>query len=160
MKIQPISLANANKFVIENHRHHNAVQGHKFSISAVQGEEIIGVAIVGRPVSRYMDDGKTLEVLRLCTDGTQNACSFLYGRCARIARDMGYERIITYILESESGTSLKASGWICESEKCGGGSWDCKARPRNVVDVTLFGEVVKYPTASKKRYTLNLTRNK
>lgn len=158
MTIRPISLADANRYVMTNHRHHTKVRGHKFSICAVQGDTICGVAIVGRPVSRYMDDGKTLEVLRLCTDGTHNACSLLYGRCARIAKEMGYEKIITYILETESGTSLKASGWVCENENCGGGSWDCKSRPRDVIDVTLFGEEVKYPTAVKKRWSVTFNR--
>lgn len=68
----------------------------------------------GNPVGRNIDDGMTLEVSRLCTDGTKNACSMLYGASARVAKEMGYRKIITYILSSESGTSLKASGWICE----------------------------------------------
>ena len=78
------------------------------------------VAIVGRPLSRHLDDGKTLEILRCCTDGTHNACSILYGRAARIAKLMGYERIITYILESESGSSLLASGYTLTNAECGG----------------------------------------
>ena len=74
---------------------------------------LAGVAIVGRPVSRYLDDGKTLEVNRLCTDGTKNACSFLYAAAARAARAMGYQRIITYTLDTEGGASLRAAGWCC-----------------------------------------------
>jgi len=152
MKIKPISLAEANRYVIENHRHHTKAQAHKFSICVMDDERICGVAIIGRPVSRYLDNGQTLEVLRLCTDGTANACSMLYGRAARIAKEMGYERIITYILQSEYGSSLKASGWVCEEENAGGGEWSCPSRPRERVEITLFGEIVKYPTERKKRY--------
>ena len=120
----PISLKEANEFVEAHHRHHHKVVGHKFSIAASDGNKIVGVAIVGRPVSRILDDGKTLEVTRLCTDGTYNACSFLYSRAAKIAKEMGYHKIITYILESELGTSLKASGWHLEKDNAGGGDWN------------------------------------
>lgn len=139
MTIKPISLKEANLFVEKYHRHHSAVQGHKFSISIYDNEKLCGVAIVGHPQGRYLDDGMTLEVLRLCTDGTENACSALYGRCARIAKDMGYSKIITYILESENGISLKASGWICESEKCGGLSWNGRNRDSDkYIQLSLF----------------------
>lgn len=84
LSIIPISLKEANNFVEELHRHHSKVQGHKFSIGCKDGDKLVGVCIVGRPVSRYLDDGNTLEVTRLCTDGTYNACSILYGRAARI----------------------------------------------------------------------------
>ena len=99
---------------------------------------ICGVVQVGRPVSRVLDDGKTLEVVRLCTDGTKNACSFLYSRAARIAKELGYSKIITYILETESGDSLAASGWLLEDAKCGGGNWSCKSRPRNTTAPQCF----------------------
>ena len=90
LDICPISLAEANTFVLEHHRHHKPVVGHKFSIGCTDGEKIVGVAIVGRPVSRYMDDGWTLEVNRCCTDGTRNVCSMLYAAAWRAARAMGY----------------------------------------------------------------------
>ena len=83
---------------------------------------MIGCAVCGRPVSRYLDDGITCEINRLCTDGTRNACSMLYGACCRVAKEMGYKKIITYILESENGSSLKASGFVCEG-KAGGIHW-------------------------------------
>lgn len=120
LKIRPISLKDANSFVEQNHRHHSPVQGHKFSIAAYNGEILVGVCIVGRPVCRHLDDGNTLEVTRLCTDGTKNACSILYARAAKIAKEMGYIKIITYTLESESGVSLKASGWTMEKQDAGG----------------------------------------
>lgn len=154
--IRPISLKDANRFIVENHRHHDKVQGHKFSEAAYRDGELVGVAVVGRPVSRYLDDGLSLEVTRLCTDGTRNACSALYGRCARIAKEMGYRRIITYILESEGGASLRASGWRCDLETAGGGEWTCPSRPRETIETTLFGEVRKYPTEKKQRWIKDL----
>lgn len=122
LHIRPISLKEANSFVSSHHRHHKATVGHKFSVACVDGERLCGVAICGRPISRYLDNGEVLEISRLCTDGTYNACSKLYGACAKIAKDMGYKKIITYILESENGTSLRASNFICEGE-AGGEMW-------------------------------------
>ena len=128
LELVPITLKEANFFVEQHHRHHKPVTGHKFSIAASDGEKIVGVAIVGRPVSRYLDDGWTLEVNRLCTDGTKNACSFLYSAAWRAAKNMGYKKLITYILQSENGASLKASGWKCVGE-AGGKRWTGKRRP-------------------------------
>lgn len=106
------------------------MQGCKFCVGAVdEGDRLLGVAVVGRPVSRCLDNGLTAEVTRLCTDGHRNVCSFLYAACARIARCMGYKKIVTYILESENGTSLRASGWNCAG-LCGGGDWNASGRPR------------------------------
>lgn len=158
MKAVSLSLKEANAYVAQNHRHHSPVRGDKFRVGCEENGNLVGVANVGRPLSRYLDDGKTLEVLRLCTDGTKNACSFLYSRCARIAKELGYEKIITYILESENGSSLKASGWFCEETNCGGGHWNCPSRPRNtgtIVQQTLFGEVVvkkENPICAKQRW--------
>ena len=125
----PVDLDEANAFVAQHHRHHGEVVGHKFSLGAVAGEKVVGVAIVGRPVARGRDDGMTLEVTRLCTDGTRNACSFLYGAAARACFALGYQRLGTYILASESGASLKASGWRLIGE-VRGRSWSCQSRPR------------------------------
>ena len=122
MKIIPRTLTAANEYVTENHRHHKAVRGCKFCIGCEDSEQLIGVAICGRPVSRYYDDGKTLEINRLCTNGTRNACSKLYGACVRIAREMGYTKVITYILASENGASLKAANFVCEG-KAGKPMW-------------------------------------
>lgn len=114
LRIAPISIRDANAFVEEHHRHHGKKTGCRFAISCVSGGVLHGVAICSNPVARNADDGLTLEVSRCCTDGTRNACSILYSACARIARAMGFRKIQTYILESETGTSLKASGWINE----------------------------------------------
>ena len=136
----PIALAEANAFVAEHHRHHKPVVGHKFSIGAAMGEKIVGVVIVGRPVARMRDDGMTLEVTRLCTDGTRNACSFLYGAAARACFALGYRRIGTYILATEPGTSLTGAGWRLVGER-GGGSWHTPNSGRPRVD--------KHPTQRK-----------
>jgi hypothetical protein len=125
----PVGLDEANAFVAEHHRHHRPVVGHKFSMGAASGGKIVGVVIVGRPVSRMRDDGMTLEVTRLCTDGTRNACSFLYGAAARATFALGYNRIGTYILQSEPGTTLYAAGWKCLGQR-GGGSWSRPSRPQ------------------------------
>ena len=129
LEIIPTTYKEACKFVNDNHRHHKAPVGHKFSIAAWDGEKIVGVAMVGRPVSRHLDNGLTLEVNRLCTDGTRNACSFLYAASWRAAKALGYKKIITYILESESGASLRAANWKCIGE-AGGLKWTGKRRPQ------------------------------
>lgn len=129
LEIVPISFAEAKAFVAKYHRHHKPPIGHKFSIGCANSEGIVGVAIIGRPVSRMLNDTWTLEVTRCCTDGTKNACSMLYAAAWRASRALGYRKLVTYILENEKGTSLRAAGWKCVG-KCGGGSWSCKSRPR------------------------------
>lgn len=124
-----VTLADANAFVARLHRHHKPVVGHKFSLGATDDDALVGVAIVGRPVARMRDDGDTLEVTRLCTDGTRNACSFLYGACARAAFALGFHRIGTYTLPDEGGASLRATGWKLLGER-GGGSWSRASRER------------------------------
>jgi hypothetical protein len=124
-----IGLDEANAFVEKHHRHHKPVVGHLFSIGACVGDDIVGVVIVGRPVARLRDDGLTAEVTRLCTDGTRNACSFLYGAAAKAAFALGFMRIGTYILADEPGTSLMGTGWKLIGER-GGGSWSVPSRPR------------------------------
>jgi hypothetical protein len=124
-----IGLDEANAFVSQHHRHHQPVVGHLFSLGAALGDKIVGVAIIGRPVARMRDDGMTAEVTRLCTDGTRNACSFLYGAAARAAFALGFKRIGTYILASENGVTLNASGWRLIGETPGR-SWSVPSRPR------------------------------
>ena len=131
LEITPIALDEANAFVSKHHRHHRPVVGHKFAlaVSDVDADVVHGVAIVGRPVARLLDNGWTLEVNRLCTDGTRNACSMLYGSAWRAARALGYRRLITYTLPEEGGASLRGSGWRLVGQ-AGGGSWQRKTRPR------------------------------
>jgi hypothetical protein len=141
MKIVPINLDEANAFVREHHRHNQPVPGAKFCVAVAIDEKVVGVAIVGRPVARMVDDGWTLEVNRTCTDGTKNANSMLYGACRRVAFGLGYRKLITYTLPTESGSSLVAAGWKCLGE-AGGGSWSCPSRPR----------VDKHPLQAKLRW--------
>jgi len=129
LQIVPIEFSEACAFIRTHHRHHRPPQGHKFSIGVAEGDKIVGVAVVGRPVARRLDNGWTLEVTRLCTDGTLNACSKLYSACWRATREMGYRELITYILDTEKGGSLRAAGWTCLG-KAGGMSWNVPSRPR------------------------------
>ncbi|GGD06187.1 XF1762 family protein [Enterococcus wangshanyuanii] len=145
MKARPIELKEANAYVAKLHRHHPPVYRDKFRLAAIDDNKIVGVIQAARPVSRGLDDGKTIEVVRCCTDGTYNACSFLYSRIARIAKQMGYDRIITYILDSETGSSLKASGWQLDGH-VKGRSWDTPTRRR----------VDKAPTCDKQRWIKQL----
>lgn len=149
----PMELKDAQNYINTYHRHHQAVHRDKFRIAAMEDGKIVGVVQVGRPVSRVLDDGNTLEVLRLCSDGTKNVCSFLYSKAAKVAKEMGYKKIITYILESEPGTSLKASGWHCEATHVGGSDWNVPSRPREVIasQLSLFPEKPKYPVDEKKQ---------
>jgi hypothetical protein len=102
------------------HRHHKKVQGHRFSLGVMDGLDLVGACSVGRPVARMCEQYHTAEVTRLVTDGTKNACSILYAAAARACAAMGFRKIQTYILESEPGTSLKASGWTMEAVTTGG----------------------------------------
>ena len=111
LEIRPIKLKDANAYVGQHHRHNMPTNGHKWSLAVYDGERLCGVAIAGQPVARNLDDGLTIEIRRVCTDGTFNACSKLYGACARVAKEMGYRRVVTYTLETESGASLRASGY-------------------------------------------------
>lgn len=108
------TLAEANAFVGILHRHHKPATGHRWSLGCTLDGKLVGVCIVGRPVARKTDQYAVAEVLRLCTDGTRNACSFLYARAARAAEALGYWKIQTFILEEESGVSLRAAAWECE----------------------------------------------
>lgn len=119
LTLAPCSLEEANAFVTSLHRHHPPVVGHKFSLGAMRDGALVGVAIVGRPIARLRDDGATLEVTRLCTDGTKNACSFLYGAAARACFALGYSRIGTYTMPDEGGASLRAAGWKLIAETPG-----------------------------------------
>ena len=125
LEIKPCDFSTAKQFVQINHRHNKPPAGHKFSIACYDGDKLCGVCMVGRPVSRYLDDGETLEINRCCTDGTKNACTMLYGAAIRAAKALGYKRIFTYTRQSEPGTSLKASNWIYDGE-AGGTHWTGK----------------------------------
>lgn len=152
LQLVPITQEDAFKYVQRHHRHHKAPTGSIFQIAASDGEKIVGVITVGRPLSKYLDkgmgDGFTAEVNRLCTDGTKNCCSFLYAAAWRVARNLGYKRLITYILASESGGSLEASGWK-KLYQTRGGKWDSKKRPR----------IDKHPTEPKIMFEMDRSRH-
>jgi hypothetical protein len=146
LEIVPCTIQDAKAFVNEHHRHHRcgAKQTGLFAVAVAAGCEVVGVAIVGRPVARGAQDGFCAEVTRLCVlDGHKNACSMLYAACWRAARAIGYRKLITYILDTEPGTSLRAAGWRCVGE-VRGRSWSCEARPR----------IDKHPTQGKLRWEM------
>lgn len=145
----PITLKDACAFINKHHRHHVAPQGHKFSLAIGDGQDVIGVAIAGRPVSRYQDDGMTLEITRCCVKTqyrNRHVCSQLYAAVRRIAKEMGYHRVITYTLESESGGSLKACGFHLKGIS-DGGSWNSRSRKR----------VDKHPVGEKKVWEMQIS---
>ena len=141
VNVCPISFREAREFVRVYHRHHPPPRGCLFCVAAEDNGKIVGVAVVGRPVARMLQDGYTAEVTRLATDGTRNACSLLYGAAWRAARAIGYRRLVTYTLPEEGGASLRAAGWRLIGQ-AGGGSWSRSGRPR--VDVA--------PTQTKIRW--------
>jgi len=123
LRVVQMELKELNEFVSTHHRHHKPVVGHRFSIGvADKGGKVVGGCSVGRPVARKVNSKEVLEVTRLVTDGTKNACSLLYAAAARAGKALGYKKIQTYILESEDGVSLKAAGWENEGI-AGGGQW-------------------------------------
>lgn len=130
LTLRPITLKEAKEYITTHHRHHKPPVGWKFGVAVEEDGAIVGVAVAGRPVARMIDQERTLEVMRVATDGSKNACSMLYGAIRRAAKALGYDRLITYTLESEPGTSLKASGWNAV-KKTTGGAWSCPSRPRN-----------------------------
>jgi hypothetical protein len=130
LTIVPLKRAEAQEFIRLHHRHHKPAVGDVFRLGVVdEAGEVRGVAMVGRPVARHLDDGWTLEVNRVATDGCANACSALYGAAWRAAKALGYRKLITYTLPSEGGASLRGAGWRPIGE-AGGGKWSCESRPR------------------------------
>ena len=132
LHLVPVSLAQANEHVAAWHRHSRPVVGAKFCVGAADDEGVLrAIAIVGRPVARHFDDGLTLEVTRVASDGTRNANSLLYGACARAAFGMGYYRIVTYTLVGESCSSLRGAGWKVIASRPGRKGWSTPSRPRD-----------------------------
>jgi hypothetical protein len=132
--IVPVEWGEVRRFVVLYHRHSDPPISHKFSIGLRDDAtgELIGVAIAGRPVSRHLDDGMTIELTRVTTTGERNACSRLYGAACRAAFAIGYRRVITYTLASESGSSLRGAGFeidhaYADATRIG---WNRSSRPR------------------------------
>jgi hypothetical protein len=149
LEVVPITLTAAKAYIAEHHRHHKPPAGGLFAVSAVEDGKVVGIAVVSRPVARMLQDGRTAEVTRLCTDGSPNACSMLYAACWRAAKAMGYRRLLTYILHTEPGTSLKAAGWRLTGI-VKGRSWDTPSRRRTD----------KHPTIDKQRWEAGVLEQK
>lgn len=133
LELQPMTYPDACEFIVRHHSHHLPPQGWKFGIGVNGGECVVGVVTIGRPVSRRLDDGWTLEVTRCCTDGTKHVASMLYGAAWRATKALGYRRLITYTLQSEPGTSLRAAGWkVLYETAARPKGWDVPSRPRTV----------------------------
>lgn len=130
LQLVPVTLDEACRFVAMWHRHHRPPVGHKFSIGVADDTVLVGVAIVGRPVARHYNDGRTLEVNRTCTDGTRNANSMLYAAAWQAAKALGYRRLITYTQAGESGASLNGAGWKLVAHRPARAGWDAPSRPR------------------------------
>lgn len=139
-ELVPVTLGAARAFVGEHHRHNRPPQGWLFGVGIAVDGDLRGVAIAGRPIARRLQDGRTVEITRVCTLGDRNASSRLYGAVCRAAAALGYRVAITYTLESEPGSSLEASGFRREERHQGGGraSWANRRRPRH--DVDLWGD--------------------
>lgn len=139
LEVTPITFEEANAFVAAYHRHHKPIQGCKFCVAVSDNTEVVGVAIIGRPVARRLDDGWTLEVNRCCTNGAKNACSMLYSAAWKAAKALGYRRLITYTMPEEGGASLRAANWKCLGLR-GGGNWNVQSRPRIDTAALLQGQ--------------------
>jgi hypothetical protein len=137
LELQPITYPEACAFIRQYHRHHLPSTGWKFGIAVNDGEKVVGVVTIGRPVSRMLDDGWCLEVTRCCADGTRHVASMLYAAAWRATKALGYKRLVTYTLIEEAGTSLKAAGWK-DVYTTDGGSWSRDRRPR--VDTAPLGQ--------------------
>ena len=139
MHLKPIPLRVANNFIEMHHMHHGPVRGCKFSVGCYVGMLLVGVVVVERPKARYLDDGYTLEVSRVCTTGQRNVASKLIAAATRAAFAMGARRLIAYVLASEDGTSFRAASWIRVEDasgpvEFGGGEWSRPSRPREPME--------------------------
>ena len=142
LELVPITLREACAFVRAHHRHHKPPRGCRFVVGCADDGAIVGVAIVGRPLARHLDDQWTAEVTRVCVlERARNACSLLYGACWRAARALGFRRLVTYTLADEGGASLRGAGWRVVAETAGG-TWSRASRPR----------VDEHPTQTKLRW--------
>jgi hypothetical protein len=130
LRLQPVTYEEAAAYVRDKHRHHQPPVCWKFGVGVVSDVGLHGVAMVGRPVSRALDDGWTLEVNRCCTDSTPHVASKLYAAVWRAARSLGYTRMVTYTLDTELGASLRAAGWERQTQVIGR-QWDTPSRRRD-----------------------------
>lgn len=153
LEIIPSTIKEANRVVGRWHRHCRPVHGALFAVAVERDGSVVGVAIVGRP-ARGAQDGRTCEIVRVATDGTYNACSKLYGACCRAAKSLGYRRVLTKTLESESGASLRAAGFVEAGAIKAGADWD-RPNGRRRIAVDMFGHEMT-PTEAKVRWERTL----
>ncbi|MER6950817.1 XF1762 family protein [Nonomuraea sp. NPDC000554] len=140
LRIVPMTLARARAFITQYHRHHAAPQGHKLSFGVVTSDgHLVGVAVVGRPVSRILDTGEIVEATRVATNGHPNACSALPAAAWRTFRNAGYRRLITYIQDGETGVSLRAAGMRLVATLPPRPGWDTPSRPRTTLGTEHIG---------------------
>ena len=160
LHLRPITLADAKRFVAEVHRHNDPPTGHRVSVGIADAtEKLRGVGVLGRPLARNSDDGYTAEVYRVATDGVPNGCSMLYGALVRVAWGLGYTRVLTYTLEDEPGSSLRAAGWT-EVGLAGGGGWVRESQPQRMTareKMTLFYDP-KMPEGKKRKWVIEHRR--
>jgi hypothetical protein len=154
LEVVPITQAEAKAFVAKLHRHTKPPLGMVFCVGVKDGETLVGVATAGRPSARMLQDGRTLEITRVCTDGARNACSMLYGASRRAAVALGYRRVVTYTLERESGASLRAAGFLVAGRTEAARTWGRRARVRYAQ--SLFGEPAR-DTGPKIRWEWQAT---
>jgi hypothetical protein len=131
LRIVPVNRDRAFAFIEAWHRHHPPPTANVWAVGVAASNELVGVATAGRPIARRLQDGLTVEVTRVATDGTPNACSALYAACWRAAKAMGYTRAVTYTQEGESGASLRAAGWLHAATRSARSGWDTPGRPRD-----------------------------
>jgi hypothetical protein len=144
LRLVPLRQKVAKQYIADHHRHSGVPVGDVIRVGVADEDgQLRGVGMAGRPVARALDDGRTLEVIRIATDGSPNACSMLYGALVRAAKALGYERVYTYTLQSETGASLKASGWTHDADLDARETWSTPSRPR---------DTVKRPTEAKRRW--------
>lgn len=135
LSIRPVTLAQAAQFVFDHHRHSDPPRGGKFAIALMRGDDLVGVAIAGRPVSRVLQRAGYMEIIRVCVvPGVEGGCSMLYTRCKRIGQLMGYERFVSYNVDGETGASLRAAGFQPVATVVGR-QWGCPSRPRHEREV-------------------------
>ena len=143
LKLVPVTLAEAREFIGKHHRHNRPPQGWRFGVGLMNGTgELRGVAVAGHPIARALDDGRTIEITRVATDGYKNANSKLYGAILRAAKALGYQTAVTYTLDSEAGSSVKAVGFKEVARVPGHRDWTHSGREAMYTPV-LFGN--KYP---------------
>lgn len=158
LSLRPVPLREANAFVREHHAHHGPARGCVFSVGCFNGSGLCGVAIVGRPVARNLQDGLTFELTRLCTNRTPHAASKLVAACTRAAFAIGVRRMVSYVLAHEAGISYRAAGWAPAIDRSDGGEWHRQSRARREPMADLLGLLPKHPEGPKVRWERNCFR--